>query len=98
MENITPRKKTNYLFITMLALTILSGVYWMIGLNTDIYDNAAVGAIFEILWLPVILFTVLIPVTCLVFWIKNKVSLKSKYLYLMLVSAAIVYFVVTQDA
>ena len=98
MDQITPPKQTNFAFPILLFCTILSGVFWLIGMNIDIYGNAIVGAVFEILWLPVILFTFLIPVASLIFWIKNRLSLKSKYLYLMLASIAILYFVVTRKA
>lgn len=81
----------------MLSLTILSGAFWLIGLNIDIYKNAFVGAVFEILWLPVILSCVFIPVISLALWVMNKFSLKSKYLYLMLASIAITYLVITTN-
>ncbi|RZJ25502.1 MAG: hypothetical protein EOO48_13610 [Flavobacterium sp.] len=97
MEPVTPKKR-NRVFPTLFGLTLFLVAYWVIGLSTNASGSDALGGIFAILWLPAVLLSVLVPLICFILWLTEKFSLKSKYLYLMLASIAIVYFVATLDA
>jgi len=51
------------------------------------YQYAVVGAFFEILWLPMILLAISLPLVSLYFLLKEKFSFKSVYFWAILVMA-----------
>lgn len=63
--------------IIILAAMLLVAAFWFSVNSVNVYDNAAVGAMTEILWLPFILLTIGTPVIAIVFWVQRKFSLKS---------------------
>jgi hypothetical protein len=64
----------------MAALIIFVAVFWNIGRITDIYRSAIVGALFEILWLPMIVMLLVLPVIAVYFLVKEKFSFRSLHL------------------
>ena len=64
----------------LLTLSAIVSFFWILGSRVNIYQVAAVGAIFEILWLPIIILTITIPIISIVFWVKEKFNIKSLYL------------------
>ncbi len=69
----------------IFIFSIITSVYLFIGWTTDVYTNKLVGAIFEILWLPAILATIVLPVLSLIFLIKAKFNFRSLYLYAIII-------------
>lgn len=69
-----------------LLLSILVLLFWLLSKIINVYHFAFVGAIFEILWFPVIILTFAIPVVALVFWNKEKFSFRSANLYSLLIA------------
>lgn len=49
----------------MLYLSILAAAYWLVSNVFNIYHYPAAGAIFEILWLPMVALLFIIPVIAL---------------------------------
>lgn len=72
--------------IIVLAAMLLVAAFWFNVNSVNVYDNAVLGALAEILWLPFILLTVGTPVMAIVFWVQRKFSLKSPFPYLALLS------------
>lgn len=70
----------------LFLLNVATFTFWLVGLNINVYHYAIVGAIFEILWLPMIAALILLPLVSLFFWYKDKCKLNSKFLYLFLFS------------
>lgn len=70
----------------LFVLNLLTVTFWFVVQNIDIYHYAIVGAIFEILWLPMIIIIFLLPLLSLYFWFKDKFKINSKFLYLLLFS------------
>lgn len=52
----------------------------------NVYYFAVIGAIFEMLWLPLISLIFILPCVSLFFWVTDKFKLKSLYLYSFLIS------------
>lgn len=75
--------------ITFIA-SILVLLYVAAGTLFDVYAYKFTGAVFELLWLPVIILMVACPVFSLVYWFKEKFSLRSLYLYAFFISVAAV--------
>jgi hypothetical protein len=81
-------KTGKVVFFSAMAICM----FWILGSSFRVYDVPFMGAIFEVLWLPALIVTLLIPVISLVFLVKEKFSFRSLYLYsLFLVVATVVY-------
>ena len=84
MENKAPfinTKKSKIIFI----LSIITSIYLFVGWTIDVYANKLAGAIFEILWLPAILATIVLPLLSLIFLVKAKFNFRSLYLYAIII-------------
>jgi predicted membrane protein len=71
----------------MATLIIFVAVFWNVVRITDIYRSAIVGALFEILWLPMIVMLLVLPVIAVYFLVKEKFSFRSLHLYSILILA-----------
>jgi hypothetical protein len=69
----------------VFILSILASVFWYIGQTVNVYYFAVVGAIFEILWLPMIALLIVLPIFSFIYLVKEKFNLKSLYLYSFLI-------------
>lgn len=78
--------KNSTLSKILFVASILVFAYWSIGKAINVYDLAVVGAIYEILWLFMILGLFGLPVIALIFLIKEKFSFRSLYLYTIIIS------------
>jgi hypothetical protein len=76
----------------VFGLSVLVTFFWVFGNLIDIYHFAIIGVVFELLWLPVLLLSVVLPLVCVFFLCKEKFSLQSLYVYsfLMLVVTILV--------
>jgi hypothetical protein len=70
----------------ILSISIL--VFWILGKATDVYHFALTGAIFELLWLPMLFMLFVLPVLSLVSLIREKFNLRSLYLYSIILNTA----------
>ena len=70
---------------TVLFLSILVSLFWLASRFINIYQFALVGAIFEILWLPMILMVFCLPLISLNYLFKEKFNANSTYLYAILI-------------
>ena len=76
------------------AIFILSlgvSAFWLLANLVDVYRFALTGAIFELLWLPMIAMLFGLPLLSLFLWFKEKFSIKSHYLHSLLVIALLHY-------
>ena len=69
----------------VLLLSIFVSVFWYLGRVTDVYQIAVVGAIFEMMWLPMIGLLLLLPVISIILLFKEKFSFRSLYLYSLII-------------
>lgn len=65
----------------ILLLSIAVFIFWIFGKMTNVYHFPFVGAIFETLWLPIMILTFVLPVMSLVFWYKEKFDFRSASFY-----------------
>jgi hypothetical protein len=77
-------KRSKIIFL----LSMLVAVIWLLGRTINIYRFAVVGAIFEILWLPVLAAIPVLTIMALVAWVKEKFNYRSFNLYAILLIAA----------
>ena len=71
-------------FRLLLFFNCLTLLFWLFSQTINVYKSKVVGAIFEILWLPAILSSFLLPVLSFYFWRKDKFKITSKFLYLLI--------------
>ena len=82
-------------------VAVLSGVllfavsFWFIAQTANVYEFAITGALFEILWLPVILAGFAVPIIAVIYWYRDKFSIKSAFLYLAIISILLHIYVIT---
>ena len=71
-------------------------LYWLFVMNFDVYHYALVGALYEILWLPMLACLHICPALSLTAWISDRCSLSSWHLYALLPMLALlgyIYFI-----
>jgi hypothetical protein len=69
----------------MLLFSILVFIFWCVSISINIYHFVFVGVIFEILWMPMIVFIVILPIIALLFWRNEKFNVRSINLYSTLI-------------
>ncbi len=95
-ENLTPFKNSRTSKMVFILSIIVSG-YWWLGQVIDVYSFALVGAIFEILWLPVLLMLFALPIISLIFLVKEKVNVRSLYIYSILIGVTTILFMIFSE-
>ncbi len=78
-------ENNKYIGKIVLTLSILVSVFWYLVNLIDVYQIAVVGAIFELLWLPMIAMLFILPIFSIVYLVKEKFSVKSFYLYSIII-------------
>lgn len=58
--------------VILFSLSVTALVYWCISLTIDVYQYPALGAIFEIAWLPMLAALAIVPVAALITFFKEK--------------------------
>jgi len=95
-EHLIPFKNTSRSKIVFLLSIVASGYWWLVqGIN--VYSSAIVGAIFEIMWLPVLVTLFLLPIFSLIFLLKDKINVRSLYIYSILINVATIYFMIFSE-
>jgi len=90
MANQSPifiKTKTSLVF---LVLSIIVFTFWFLSRIINVYYFPFVGAIFELLWLPVIALTLLLPILSLIQWRKEKFNFRSFNLYSIIIIILII--------
>ena len=76
----------------IFLVSIIASINWVLGRTINVYHFAVVGAIFEMLWLPVLALIFILPVASLIFWIKDKFNFRSLNLYSVLIILLTIMF------
>jgi len=92
-ENSVPFKNSKAGRIIFILTIFVSG-YWWLGKVINVYSYAFVGALFEILWLPVLLLLFVLPILSVIQLIKEKITIRSLYLYAILISVTTILFMI----
>ena len=94
MEHNSPDFKNSAPSKVLLILNLIVTAFWVVGKTVDIYRYDIVGAIFEILWLGMLLGLFVLPVVSIVFFIREKFNLRSLYLYSLILAVGNIYLVI----
>jgi hypothetical protein len=79
---------------TIFLLSLLVSIICILGRTINVYQFAVVGAIFEIMWLPVLATLFLLPIFSLIFLLKEKINVRSLYIYSILINVATICFMI----
>ena len=90
LTSLTNSRTSKIVFI----LSIIVAGYWWLGQFINVYNSALGGAIFEILWLPALAMLFILPILSLILVVKEKFSVRSLYIYAMLISITTILFMV----
>ena len=78
----------------IFLVSIGAAIIWILGRTTNVYQFALVGAIFEMLWLPLLGVGFILPVISFVLWAKDKFNFKSLHLYSFLILLFTIVFTI----
>ena len=79
----------------IILINVLFVAVWMVRNNINVYKVPLVGAIYELIWLPLIVCLFSLPIVSLIYWKKDGFKLKSKFLYLILLSVLTIVLLLT---
>ena len=65
----------------VFALSVFVCVFWITAQQFNVYHFAVVGAIYELLSVPILLLFIVLQTVSIIFLVKQKFSFKSLYLY-----------------
>ena len=76
----------------IFLLSVLTFIYWFLVayIIIDVYKIIIVGVIFEMLWLPMMIFLVLLPIVSIIQLVKIKFTFKQLSLYSLLINSTTV--------
>lgn len=94
MNAIKKRKTSQAIGKVVLALSVFVLLFVVVSRLINVYQISFVGAIFEILWLPVILLLFILPVLSIIYWIQENFNPKSIYLFSIVLGIAAVVLMV----
>jgi len=81
--------------VIVFALTMIVTIYMYLPLLISVYRFPVIGAIYEILWIFMVLGLFALPVFSFIFWAKIKFNLRSLYFYSLIISLVSLLFLVT---
>jgi len=89
------RARSKKSMITFAITTVVS-LYWFLSLLINVYSYRVVGAVYELLWIGMVIGLFGMPVFSFIYWAKTKFDLKSLYFYSFIISIISVLFMVTR--
>jgi hypothetical protein len=78
----------------LFILSIITILYWLTAKSLNIYNNAFIGAIFELLWLPMIVSVFIGPVFSIILFVKDKYNPGSLALYAVVLQAVALFILI----
>lgn len=78
----------------LFILGIITVLYWIIAKSINVYNYAFIGAVFELLWLPMMASAFIGPILSLVFFAKDKYNPGSLALYAAVLQAVAVFILI----
>jgi hypothetical protein len=78
----------------LFILSIITIPYWLTAKSLNVYKNAFIGAVFELLWLPMIISVFIGPVFSIILFVKDKYNPGSLALYATVLQAIALYILI----
>lgn len=71
----------------IFLITLGASIFWVVTKFVPIYENKVIGAVFEMLWLPVVIILFILPLFSFLLWAGEKFRVKSVYLFSIVLAA-----------
>src|SRR6187431_221666 len=81
--------------VITFSVTIGVSLYWYLSQLINVYRFPLIGAIYELLWVAMVVALLVLPVLSLIFWIRTKFNPRSLYLYSLIISFVNVLLLIT---
>ncbi|OFY69820.1 MAG: hypothetical protein A2Y71_05350 [Bacteroidetes bacterium RBG_13_42_15] len=94
MGNGTITFKNSTLSKILFTLSILIFVFWFVNHKIEINNYPLAGAMFDLLWLFILIKLCIIPVLSLVHLIREKFNFRSLHLYTIIIAVTNICFVI----
>ena len=78
----------------LFILSIITILYWLTAKSLNVYNNAFIGAVFELLWLPMIASAFIGPVFSIILFVKDKYNPGSLILYAAVLQIVTLYILI----
>lgn len=78
----------------LFILSIVTILYWLTAKSFNVYNYAFIGAVFELLWLPMMASAFIGPILSLVFFVKDKYNSGSLVLYAAFLQIVAVFILI----
>lgn len=82
----------------IFLITLGASIFWIITKLVPIYENKIVGAVYEMLWLPVVIILFILPLFSFLLWAGEKFRVQSVHLFSIILAALAIlvgYFLVS---
>lgn len=80
--------------LILICCTLAIAAYWVSTLFIkNVYRFVLVGAMYEILWLPMLASLIALPILAFVFWKKERFIIQSVYPFIITIIIAIILLV-----
>lgn len=86
--------KNSTLSKILFTLSIMIFVFWFVNYKIDIHNYALVGAIFDLLWLFMLIKLCIIPVLSFIHLIREKFNFRSLHLYTFIIAVTNIFLAV----
>ena len=67
--------------------TLGASAFWIITKLVPVYENKIVGAVYELLWLPVVVILFILPLFSFLLWAGEKFRVQSAHLFSIILAA-----------
>jgi|JI6StandDraft_1071083.scaffolds.fasta_scaffold155563_2 hypothetical protein len=78
----------------LFILSIITILYWLTAKSLNVYNNAILGALFELLWLPMIVSVFIGPIFSIVLFVRDKYNTGSLALYALVLQLVALYILI----
>jgi hypothetical protein len=78
----------------LFILSIVTILYWLTAKSSNVYNNAFIGAVFELLWLPMIVSVFVGPVFSIILFVKDKYNPGSLAIYATVLQVVALYILI----
>ncbi len=78
----------------LFILSIVTILYWLTAKSSNVYNNAFIGAVFELLWLPMIVSVFIGPVFSIILFVKDKYNPGSLAIYATVLQVVALYILI----
>ena len=98
MNNNSPARVKSKMPVIIFLASLLVPLFWLLGQLINVYKTAWVGAVFELLWLPMILLLFTLPVLAAIYWSRAKFNFRSLYFYSLVILTIGIVLIITSNS